>query len=145
LRPAYGAKCVCATVGETSVRICADGGRQAMKSCPRTVLRPFAFARFAACPSTQYMYPFSASKASPTMLQPAFLSTPFALLAIIDSRLTPSSSRMSIRPIYAESGTAILSYDGVNQRPLVQIRETDEEPSFRVLLRLWSHHATPPF
>src|SRR2546422_1326269 len=53
-----------------------------MKSCARTVLRPFALARFAACSSSQYMYSFRALNASPAVLQPAFLSTPFALLAM---------------------------------------------------------------
>src|SRR2546425_5725089 len=53
-----------------------------MKSWARTVLRPFAWARFAACPSSQYMYSFRAVNASPAVLQPAFLSTPFALLAM---------------------------------------------------------------
>src|SRR5207248_11694948 len=62
-----------------------DAGRrtaQLMKSCARTVLRPFALARFAACSSSQYMYSFRAANASPAVLQPAFLSTPFALLAM---------------------------------------------------------------
>src|SRR5207253_143592 len=53
-----------------------------MKSCARTVLRPFALARFAACSSSQYMYSFRAVNASPAVLHPAFLSTPFALLAM---------------------------------------------------------------
>src|SRR5207245_10271890 len=53
-----------------------------MKTCARTVLRPFALARFAACSSSQYMYSFRAVNASPAVLQPGFLSTPFALLAM---------------------------------------------------------------
>src|SRR5207244_3745788 len=55
---------------------------QIMKSCARTVLRPLALARFAAWSSSQYRNPFSASNASPAVLQPAFLRTFFALLAI---------------------------------------------------------------
>src|SRR2546423_14342741 len=58
-----------------------------MKSWRRTVLRPFALARFAACSRSQYMYSFRAANASPAVLQPAFLRTPFALLAMTsDSR-----------------------------------------------------------
>src|SRR5437868_1299810 len=53
-----------------------------MKSWRRTVLRPFALARFAACSRSQYMYSFRAANASPAVLQPAFLRTPFALLAM---------------------------------------------------------------
>src|SRR5437660_12206420 len=54
---------------------------QLMKSWARTVLRPFALARFAACPSSQYMYSFRAVNASPAELQSVFFSTSLALLA----------------------------------------------------------------
>src|SRR5437763_10573342 len=68
----------------------AEAGRtaaQLMKSWRRTVLRPFALARFAACSKSQYMYSLRAANASPAVLQPAFLRTPFALLAMTrDSR-----------------------------------------------------------
>src|SRR5438445_13899472 len=55
---------------------------QLMNSWARTVLRTFPLPRFAACSSSQYMYSFRAANASPAVLQPAFLSTPFALLAM---------------------------------------------------------------
>src|SRR3954471_2483087 len=74
-----GSRRVAPRVLERALRLA--GGRQAMKSWPRTVLRPFTFARFATCSSTQYMYPFSASKAAPAVLHPAFWSAPFALRA----------------------------------------------------------------
>ena len=41
------------------------------------VLRPFALACFAPCSNSQYMYSFRAVYASPAVLHPAFLSTPF--------------------------------------------------------------------
>ena len=47
------------------------------RSWARTVLRPFALACFAPCSNSQYTYSFRAVYASPAVLHPAFLSTPF--------------------------------------------------------------------
>lgn len=69
-----------------------------MKSWARTVLRPLAFARLAACSSSQYAQPLRPSSASPDVLQPAFFRIAFALLAITSGSIFFAISVPSVAP-----------------------------------------------
>src|SRR5262245_11288916 len=51
-----------------------------MKSCARTVLRPFCLAREVACLMSQFIHSLRPSRASPAVLQPAALIAAFTLL-----------------------------------------------------------------